>query len=186
MPRPILLLAAAILVAPILIAPILIIGVESALAQSNTIASLRFLGAATIPNDAQVNGTLVGGLSGLDYNPATGQWAIVSDDKSEKAPARFYLAQIDLAAGTPKISLERAVILQQADGAPYPGGTAPDPESIRFDASGAALWWSSEGDRKVGLSPLARKTGLNGKFISARDVHGGQGPGSRPATQFGS
>lgn len=142
----------------------------SASAQPNTIGSLRFLGAATLPNDAQVDGTLVGGLSGLDYNPATGTWVFISDDKADKAPARFYLGRIDLAEGTPKVSLDHAVPLLQANGTPYPnakaGGEVPDPESIRFDPAGAAVWWSSEGDRKLGVSPFVRETTLDGKFMA--------------------
>jgi hypothetical protein len=154
----------------LLLAGALLIGsIGAAAADPGTIGSLRFLGATTIPNDAEVDGTSVGGLSGLDYNPATGTWAIVSDDKSDHAPARFYLARIDLSAGAPKVSFEQAVILQQADGKPYPntkaGGDVPDPESIRFDASGSTLWWSTEGDRKLGLSPFVRQTGLDGRFI---------------------
>src|SRR5689334_21663634 len=81
--------------------------------------SLKFLGAATLPNEAQVDGTLAGGLSGLDYDPDSGQWAIISDDKSDKAPARFYWARIDLSAGAPKVALEHAVVFQQADSKPY-------------------------------------------------------------------
>jgi hypothetical protein len=142
----------------------------AASAQPNAIGSLRLLGASTIPNDAQLDGTLVGGLSGLDYNPTTGLWAIISDDKSDKAPARFYLGRIDLADGAPKVSLDHAVVLEQADGKPYPnaqaGGEVPDPESIRFDPSGTALWWSTEADRKLGVSPFVRETGLDGKFIA--------------------
>jgi hypothetical protein len=132
--------------------------------------TLKFLGATIIPNDAQVDGTLVGGLSGLDFNPAVGQWAIISDDKSDKAPARFYWARINLSAGAPKVTLEHAVTLQQATGKPYPnakaGGAVPDPESIRFDPTGKGLWWTSEGDRKLGLSPFVRETGLNGTFMA--------------------
>jgi hypothetical protein len=143
---------------------------QAASAHPNSIGSLRFLGATTIQNDFQLDGTLVGGLSGLDYDPATGTWAIVSDDKSDKAPARFYLGRIDLTEGAPKVTLDHAVVLQQADGKPYPnsktGGEVPDPESIRFGASGSDLWWSSEGDRKLGVSPFVRETGLDGKFIA--------------------
>jgi hypothetical protein len=143
-------------------------------AQPNAIDSLRFLGATTIPNDATVDGTLVGGLSGLDYDPATGVWAIISDDKSDEASARFYLGRIDLAEGLPKVSLDHAVILRQADGKPYPnaeaGGEVPDPESIRFDPSGSAVWWSSEGDRSRGVSPFVRESGLDGTFIANRAV----------------
>ena len=143
-------------------------GCASATAPSE-IGSLRFLGAATVPNETEVDGTLVGGLSGLDYNPASGTWAIISDDKSDKAPARFYLARIDLTAGAPKVTLEHAVTFAQADGTAYPnaaaGGEVPDPESIRFDPSGAALWWTSEGDRKRGLSPFVRETRPDGTFM---------------------
>src|SRR5690349_14199700 len=142
----------------------------AASAEPNTIGSLRFLGATAIPFDAQVDGTPVGGLSGLDYNPATKTWAIISDDKSDKAPARFYLGRIEITEGAPKVSLDHAVVLQQADGKPYPnaktGGEVPDPESIRFDPSGSAIWWSTEPDRKLGTSPFVRETGLDGKFMA--------------------
>jgi hypothetical protein len=143
---------------------------SNASAEPNAIGSLRFLGATTLSNDLQVDGTLVGGLSGLDYDPASGTWAIISDDKSDKAPARFYLGRIEVTAGAPKVTLDHAVVLQQADGKPYPnakqGGEVPDPESIRFDPSGKALWWSTEPDRKLGVSPFVRETDLDGKFIA--------------------
>jgi hypothetical protein len=154
----------------LLLAAFLLAAAGGASAEPNSVGSLRFLGAATIPNDAQVDGTLVGGLSGLDYNPATGKWAIISDDKSDKAPARFYLGRIDVSEGAPKVTLEHAVVLLQADGKPYPnaktGGEVPDPESIRFDPSGSALWWSTEPDRKLGVAPFVRETGLDGKFMA--------------------
>jgi hypothetical protein len=109
-----------------------------------TIGSLRFLGATNVPNDARVDGTLVGGLSGLDYDPTSGECAVISDDKSDEAPARFYLARIEPTAGAPKVKLEHAVIFKQANGQPYPdaeaGGEVPDPESIRFDPAGGKLW----------------------------------------------
>lgn len=160
MPGRTLLLAAALLAAC----------AGGASAQPNAIGSLRFLGATTIPNDATVDGSLVGGLSGLDYDPATGAWAIISDDKSDEASARFYLGRIDLAEGVPKVSLDHAVVLRQADGKPYPnaaaGGEVPDLESIRFDPSGSAVWWSSEGDRSRGVSPFVRESGFDGTFIA--------------------
>jgi hypothetical protein len=137
---------------------------------SITVGSLRFLGATTVPNDADVDGTLVGGLSGLDYDPASQEWAIISDDKSDHAPARFYLAHIALDAGAPKVTLEHAVMFREQDGSPYPntktGGEVPDPESIRFDPSGKALWWTSEGSGKLKLTPFIRETDLGGKFIA--------------------
>jgi hypothetical protein len=152
----------------LLLAAIFVAAASTASAQPNRIGSLRFLGAATIPYDAQVDGTRVGGLSGLDYNAATGTWAIISDDKSDKAPARFYLGRIEITEGAPKVMLDHAIVLQQADGKPYPnaksGGEVPDPESIRFDPSGSAIWWSTEPDRKLGTSPFVREAALDGAF----------------------
>src|SRR5258706_15797769 len=84
-----------------------LLSAQTALADPNiTIGSLRFLGATDVANDAQVDGTLVGGLSGIDYDPVSKEWAIISDDKSDHAPARFYLARIALDAGAPEVTLE--------------------------------------------------------------------------------
>ena len=58
--------------------------------------SLRFLGEQRVPNDLMVDGTLVGGLSGIDYDPVTGEWVIISDDRSEHGPARFYTAALEI------------------------------------------------------------------------------------------
>jgi hypothetical protein len=158
---------------PLLVAAVFFAAASGASAEPNTIGTLRFLGATTLPNDTQVDGTLVGGLSGLDYNPASGSWAMISDDKSEHAPARFYLGRIEITEGAPRVTLDHAVVLRQADGKPYPnakdpsvknGGEVPDPESIRFDPSGSALWWSTEPDRKLGVAPFVRETGPDGKF----------------------
>jgi len=125
----------------------LLVGTQAAQADPNiTISSLRFLGATEVPNDAEVDGTLIGGLSGIDYDPLSKEWAIISDDKSDHAPARFYLAHITLDSGAPNVMLEHAVMLQRQDGSAYPntraGGEVPDPESIRFEPSGKALWWT--------------------------------------------
>jgi len=135
-----------------------------------TIGSLRFLGATAIPNDKEEENTLVGGLSGLDYDPRSGTWVIVSDDRSEHAPARFYHAIIELAKGTPEVTLLGKTTFGQENGALFPdaktGGEVVDPESIRFDPSGRGVWWTSEGDRKLGLSPFLRKTEGNGVYLA--------------------
>jgi hypothetical protein len=162
MRRPTLLLTAAL-------AALLSAGMAHA-DSSIAIGSLRFLGATNVANDAEVDGTLVGGLSGIDYDPISKKWAIISDDKSDHAPARFYFARIALDGGAPQVSFEHAVMLRQQDGVPYPngktGGEVPDPESIRFDPSGKALWWTSEGSGKLKLTPFIRETAPNGKFMA--------------------
>jgi hypothetical protein len=75
-------------------------------------------------------------------------------------------------AGLTAVDIRHAVTLLQADGKPYPdaksGGEAPDAESIRRDPETGNLWWTSEGDRKLGLSPFLRAATPDGK--QARDI----------------
>lgn len=146
----------------------LAVAVPAAAQSTAEIGGLRFIGAVTVPNDKVVDGTLVGGLSGIDYDPAADLWYLISDDKSENSPARFYTAKLAFdQAGFASVEIEHAVTLLQADGRPYPssetGGEVPDPESIRRDPETGNLWWTSEGDRKLGLSPFLRVAAPDGK-----------------------
>ncbi|HKP23747.1 MAG TPA: esterase-like activity of phytase family protein [Dongiaceae bacterium] len=149
-----------------------------AAAQSTAeIGSLHFIGAVTVPNDKMVDGTLVGGLSGIDYDPAADLWYLISDDKSDKNPARFYTAKLTFdEAHLASVEIAHAVTLLQADGQPYPnaksGGEVPDPESIRRDPETGSLWWTSEGDRKLGLSPFLRVAAPDGKHLTDLPVPG--------------
>src|SRR5689334_14136527 len=49
---------------------------------SATISALGFLGDKIIPNSLTVDGTPVGGLSGIDRAP-DGTWYLISDDRSD-------------------------------------------------------------------------------------------------------
>jgi hypothetical protein len=137
------------------------------------IGGLRFIGSAVVPNDTVVDGTLVGGLSGIDYDPKADLWYLVSDDKSEKSPARFYVAKLAFNdTGLASVDIRHAVTLLQADGTPYPesGGEVPDAEAMRRDPRTGKLWWTSEGDRKSGLSPFLRIAAPDGKFAATVQV----------------
>ena len=144
-----------------------------AAAQSTAeISGLRYIGSVTVPNDTMVDGTLVGGLSGIDYDPVADLWYLISDDKSENNPARFYTAKLAFdQARFASVEIAHAVTLLQADGQPYPnakaGGEVPDPESIRHDPESDNLWWTSEGDRKLGASPFLRAATPDGQFAEA-------------------
>jgi hypothetical protein len=149
-----------------------------AAAQSTAeIGGLRFIGAIIVPNDRTVGGTLAGGLSGIDYDSAADLWYLISDDKSDKNPARFYTGKLTFdKASFAAVEIEHTVTLLQADGRPYPdaetGGEVPDPESIRRDPESGNLWWTSEGDRKLGLSPFLRVAGPDGKQVGDIPVPG--------------
>ena len=56
-------------------------------------ARLRRLAEARWPHRMQVRGTPVGGLSAIDFNSKKDEYLLLSDDRSEEAPARFYTAR---------------------------------------------------------------------------------------------
>ncbi|MCS4511308.1 esterase-like activity of phytase family protein [Xylophilus ampelinus] len=74
---------------------------------------LRLIGQQTVSDAQTVGGTRVGGLSGLDYDIAGGTWILISDDRSEKNPARFYTARLRYdAAGFSAVQWCRTTISQ--------------------------------------------------------------------------
>lgn len=145
----------------------------AASARANGIGELRFIGAVTVPNDTTVDGTVVGGLSGIDYDPKTGLWYLLSDDRSSVAPARFYVATLTYGnAAFTAVDVKRAVTLRQADGTPFPkdGSDVVDPEAIRVDPESGQLWWTSEGDRNRGLDPAVKIAGAQGQSVATLPV----------------
>jgi len=135
------------------------------------IGHARVIGMQVVPNDLMVDDTLVGGLSGLDYDPQTGQWIAISDDRSQNAPARFYT--LDLAYSSTSfesVAVEHAVTLLQADGTPYPpkvdGGNVADIESVRFDPLTGLVWYATEADVSLRLPPWIAVSTLSGQFVS--------------------
>jgi ribA/ribD-fused uncharacterized protein len=140
------------------------------------VGSLRLIGLRTIPSHLDFQGTVVGGLSGLDYDAASDSWVAISDDKSEFSPARFYTLKLDYdAAGFTAANVTGVTLLRQADGTTYPdkphakaagGGEVPDFESIRVDPQDGSVWHTSEGDRYLGLNPFLRHDTRDGRFIA--------------------
>ncbi|MEV6521154.1 esterase-like activity of phytase family protein [Longispora sp. NPDC051575] len=127
----------------------------------------RFLGEQRLPHLAQFEGTTVGGFSGMDRDPVTGTWYLLSDDRWRYNPARFYTSRLDIdpVKGTfTGVRLTGVTTLLDSAGAPYPEYGRPgsvDPESIRFDPWSRRLLWAQEGDRpRPGQSapPLAQQS----------------------------
>lgn len=131
---------------------------------------LRLIAEATLPHRLAFKGTTVGGLSGLDFDPASGLWYALSDDRSDLAPARIYTLRLPMDAqrlGTPE--LVDTVILRQESGLPYPsrrqGGDVADPEALRLLPLTGTLLWTSEGDAKLGLDPFVREVTPDGRHL---------------------
>lgn len=129
---------------------------------------IRLMGVATAPSGSGSNGLPVGGVSGIDYDPKSGEWYLISDDRSEHAPARFWRARIAIRSGhPPRLARMRAYRLRRPDGTFFPepggGGEALDSESLRMVPDRRVLIWSSEGDARDGFGPAVRLMTLAGK-----------------------
>lgn len=141
-----------------------------------TVGSLRFIGEQRIPFKHGFRDTTVGGLSGVDYDAASGSWLLASDDRSAVNPARYYTARLDFdAAAFHGIALLGVDNFKQAGGGDYPGvkaydanrrGEVPDIESVRVDPLDGGIWYSSEGDRKRGLDPFVRHARRDGGYLA--------------------
>ena len=133
-------------------------------------ARLRLIGEARLPSRLQFQGTTVGGLSGIDYDPASGQYFLLTDDGSSRNPARFYTARMPLDAnglGQPEIT--GMTRLRQADGSAYPstllGEQLLDPESMRWRASSQTFFWTSEGQALAGVAPSLNESRPDGRLL---------------------
>ncbi len=128
-------------------------------AHAEAAPKVRFVAEHVLPAGFTFEGTKVGGLSGLDRDPWTGEYVLISDDR---AAARFYTAKIS-AKGVPTFTSVHA--LRNADGVQYPAGTV-DPEDIRVDPRTGRYVWSQEGDRAATLiDPSIREAARDGSFV---------------------
>ncbi|MBB3440545.1 esterase-like activity of phytase family protein [Rhizobium sp. BK379] len=142
--------------------------------------SLSYLGEFVIPTGQMENGVEFGGISGLDFDAATGHYIAISDDRSEKAPARFYDLDIDVdAAGLKGVTVVKHVTFQDKNGQPFASRTV-DPESIRFGKDG--IYWGSEGDAKALIAPFVRVTSPDGAFVREFKLPDGFAPTADKST----
>ena len=133
-------------------------------------ARLRLIGESRFAHRLPFQGSTVGGLSGIDYDPASELYYLISDDGSSVNPARFYTARIALGMdGLGEPELLGVSTLRQANGSAYPsalqGGPVPDPEAIRWRAASNTLLWTSEGHASSGTAPWLREARPDGSFV---------------------
>lgn len=114
---------------------------------------LEFLHEYQLPKQEFAN-TPVGGLSAIAYDRDRDRFYVLSDDRSDKAPARFYTLKLDINKGKsdkPKldrVEVESVTFLRNPQGEFYPKGEI-DPEGMAI-ASGSA-YISSEGVTSSGI-----------------------------------
>lgn len=113
---------------------------------------LRFINEFDVPYGFQFQNTTVGGLSGIDRNASSDEYCIISDDRSDVNPARFYTARILVSdKGIDTVVFTSVHFFKQANGEVYPNSKSnpaltPDPEAIRFFSPDKIIW-TSEGER---------------------------------------
>src|SRR3990172_4599442 len=64
-----------------------------------TVASYELIGTANIPTGTQFEGTEIGGLSSITYDPRRGVYYAISDDQGTIDPVRYYTLDIDVSDG---------------------------------------------------------------------------------------
>lgn len=121
--------------------------------KETSISSIRFLNEYVMPLNQSFQSTVVGGLSGIDYDAVRNQYYIISDDPSQFSPARIYTAQIDIKANKiDTVRISGVTFMLQENGKQYPKYGSDktlkaDGESVRYNPIKQNFIWSNEGER---------------------------------------
>jgi hypothetical protein len=124
------------------------------------VSSLRLIGQQVLPRRSTFEGTVIGGLSGIDYDEANKRFVLITDDRtttdSANAP-RMYTANLVYDANSfSTVQFLSTFKMRQPNGADYPKVPDPlvaDPEAVRLDPVTGNLVWASEGDRTLTSTP---------------------------------
>ena len=124
---------------------------------------LRFLAETTLPGDLEVDGTLVGGLSGLAYDPGCDLFYTISDDRGRFGPPRFFTLSIDFDGATAAAEVLSSTALRGADGELYARGDL-DSEALALHPGGS-LFVCTEGVPHRGIPPLVGRFSIDGRML---------------------
>jgi len=119
----------------------------------SSVSAIKFLDEYIMPLNPNFQNSVVGGLSGIDYDVKQNQYYMISDDPSQFSPARIYTAQIEINENKiDTVRITGVTYMLQESGKQYPKfGTdksvKPDGESVRYNPLSKQLIWSSEGER---------------------------------------
>jgi len=134
-------------------------------AKSFAVTKIDFIGRAIFPTGSPFQGTEIGGLSGITYDAEKQVYYAISDDRSSKAPARFYSLKINLQSGKlekEQITFTGVTTLLDENGKGFPE-LSLDSEGIAF--TGNSVFVSSEGDVDRQINPFIKEFSLDGKLL---------------------
>lgn len=145
---------------PLSLLALLFIGCKSTQIGETGNLQVRLLDDYTIQEDLEIDGTLVGGLSGIDY--LDGQFIMVSDQPSNP---RFYKADIRLnAEKIDTVVFSEAIRLELPE---TPEKQNYDLESIVFNGDTQSYFISSEGSISNNIDPAVLRVSEEGKILEA-------------------
>lgn len=125
--------------------------------------SLRFIGDQVFNTGEKIQETELGGLSGLFYDQKRQTLLAISDDRSQKNPARFYEFSLAITEEKIQINAKNVVTLKNKEVKPFEKRTV-DFEGIT--ATENAIFISSEGDmnRTPQINPELFKFDRQGNY----------------------
>lgn len=132
---------------------------------NDSTTSIQFIDQYVLPYNLLFDSTQVGGLSSLDYS-FNNLWYIISDDRAEYYPARFYKTLIDYDIdGIDTVIVESVTFMKNLKGELYASHSI-DPEAIRFHTNSNTLLYASEGGRTAyDKAPFIREMDTLGNLI---------------------
>jgi len=133
---------------------------DDAAPKGTTIRELRLIGQQVLPRRMEHAGTVVGGLSGIDYDAAGKRYLMISDDRTamdSDDPPRMYTATLTFDADRfSEVTITSTFPMKRPDGSVYPKVPDPDvadPEAVRINPGTGDYLWVSEGDRALTAMP---------------------------------
>lgn len=134
---------------------------------------LSYLGQQVVPTGALFQSTTVGGLSAIDFNPLSGRYLAIADDRSAINPARYYELSLDISKfqrsntpGSAGVAFNATTPILTAAGGTYATNTV-DPEGLRFNPATGTIYWTNEGQRTAAgfQNPTVREMTANGSYV---------------------
>lgn len=154
---------------PILIISVIFLDIP---APAVPITGINFIGSANFPTSFSFQQTPMGGFSGITYDPDKQLYYTISDDRSEKAAARFYTLKINLSNG---LFTDGGVVpvavntLLNESSQPFPTGSI-DGEGIALMGK-ETVFVSSEGDVRKFIAPFIKEFAISsGKELTTLTI----------------
>lgn len=141
------------------------------ISEISQIHPLEFIGEARLPTGLIYENTEFGGISGITYDANQHKYYAISDDRSQKAPARFYQLKIELSPENSPVRVGSEITvttLLTESQQTFPPGTL-DPEGIAF-TNQQTVWISSEGDYQKQIPPWIKEFSLKGEEIKTLSI----------------